>query len=865
MLTDKGKKEFIKLKKKLLEMEFGRLNGPQREAVFKINGPLLVLAGAGSGKTSVLVNRIAYMIKYGNAYHSDDVPDGLTDDDLEVMRRLAGAVDGTAGMGGRPEVPETFETHETPERIAGLLKDRPVYPSSILAITFTNKAAREMKQRLESIPGINVNNMWVCTFHAACVRILRRDIEKLGYGRGFVIFDTSDQQTVVKDCLKELNLNEKNFPVREVLSKIGQAKDELIEPEVFSNMYDSDFRMKKIAGIYELYQKKLRSSNALDFDDIILLTIKLFADNPPVLDYYQNKFRYIMVDEYQDTNTAQYTLVSLLAKRNKNLCVVGDDDQSIYMWRGANIRNILDFEKEFSDCGVVKLEQNYRSTKTILNAANDVIKNNAGRKRKSLWTENAEGDGIQLYEAMTEYDEAAYIATEIERLKQSEGRSYRDFALLYRINAQSRALEDALMKAGIPYRIFGGLRFYDRKEIKDIIAYLRLIQNPADDVALKRIINVPKRGIGNTTVEMAENIAADRGASIYSVISSAAEIPELRRAAPKLAEFASMMVNFRAMAEYLSVSELIETVIDKSGILPELQAEDTIEAQTRIENIKELISGAMEFEAQAEANVDVDAVWRIEGSGNGADAGSRAAAVEENGVDEAKGLEAYLANVSLVSDIDSLEDASDNVLLMTLHSAKGLEFPVVFIPGFEEGIFPGLRSMGSDEEMEEERRLCYVGITRAKEKLYLTNAHSRTLFGNTTYNTCSRFMKEIPEKLFVKKDGHGKSDHSGFGRQYRPWADKTQGQPWGDSRQDNAGFAARSGQSGAGIAGNTAVKSADSSYKELKAGDNVVHKKFGVGKITLVTLDKGDHVIEIQFKKSGMKRLVAEYANLVKL
>jgi len=854
MITDKNKQEFMELKKRLLENEFKRLNNPQKQAVFHINGPLLVLAGAGSGKTSVLVNRIAYMLKYGNAYHSDDVPDSLTLEDLKAMRELSG-------------------DDILPDRIAGLIKENPVHPASILAITFTNKAAREMKQRLENIAGESVNNMWVSTFHAACVRILRRDIEKLGFSRGFVIFDTADQQTLIKDCIKELNLNEKNFPVREIQSHIGKAKDELIEPEIFTRTSGSDFRLSKIARIYELYQKKLKNNNALDFDDIILMTIKLFVDNPPVLDYYKRKFKYILVDEYQDTNTAQYTLISLLSQYYKNLCVVGDDDQSIYGWRGANIRNILDFEKEFKECKVVKLEQNYRSTKTILNAANQVIKNNAGRKSKTLWTENIMGEGIQFFEAGNEREEASFIVGEIEKLKENEGRNNKDFALLYRINAQSRALEDAFMKSGTPYRIFGGLRFYDRKEIKDIIAYLRLIQNPSDDIALKRIINVPKRGIGNTTLETAQSIAVERGCSIFSIISSASGVPELQRAAAKLLDFASMINGFKAMVEFMNVPELIEAVINKSGILPELKAEDTVEAQTRVENIKELVSGAIEFEVQNQAN--------------GQEADTQG---------EVKGLEAYLSNVSLVSDIDNLEVENDHVVLMTLHSAKGLEFPVVFIPGFEEGVFPGLRSMGSDDELEEERRLCYVGITRARAKLYLTSTYSRTLFGNTTYNKCSRFVKEIPDELLEIKgrrekaadtflnwqDRSGIGEHNGYGSSM-PGGSSYSNFLSGSTKPAthlNSGFGTTSSSmpgnrmgynagSEAALSTGSTVSSAgksDSSPKtDFKAGDNVVHKKFGVGKISSVTLDKGDYVLEIEFRNAGMKRLIAAFANLVKL
>ncbi len=864
MITDKDRQDFILLRKKLLEKEYGRLNPQQKQAVFQINGPLLVLAGAGSGKTSVLVNRIAYMIKYGNAYHSEKEPQNLTVNDIELMRNAlqrsirSGKMNveksdiASADHKSKTEYSSIIADEEK-DRLTKNIRENPVHPASVLAITFTNKAAREMKERLGSILGEDVRDIWVSTFHAACVRILRRDIEKLGYSRSFVIFDTSDQQTLIKDSIKELNLNEKNFPVREVLSKIGRAKDELKEPPEYTKEAGADFRLSKIARIYELYQRKLRNNNALDFDDIILLTIKLFLDYPDVMEYYQRKFRYILVDEYQDTNIAQYTLVSLLSKHFRNLCVVGDDDQCIYRWRGADIRNILDFEKEFRDAKVIKLEQNYRSTKVILDAANNVIKNNFGRKSKKLWTENDNGDAIQYFEADNERDEANYITREIERLVNEEGRKNKDFALLYRINAQSRSLEEAFMKAGIPYRIFGGLKFYDRKEIKDIIAYLRLIQNPSDDVALKRIINVPKRGVGNTTLDTAEGIAVGRSCSIFTIISSASEIPELKRPASKLMEFADMIGSFRALSESMSVHELIDAVINKSGILGELKAEETDEAKTRIENIQELISGAIEFESQSEE----------------------------------KGLEAYLANVSLVSDIDNLDGDNDHVVMMTLHSAKGLEFPVVFIPGFEEGVFPGMRSMDSEAELEEERRLCYVGITRAREKLYLTSTHSRMLFGKSTYNRCSRFMKEIPEELVTKqirkekaaagymnplgRNGNmaaGASDRGMFGG-YNSGPDKFAVQGgFGAKKGTGSGSGAGNDKSKSGSGGGAAGLSASAgkaSASDFKVGDQVVHKKFGVGKISAVILDKGDQVLEIEFRHNGMKRLMAAFANLVKL
>lgn len=1117
------------------------LNTEQQKAVLHNEGPLLILAGAGSGKTRVLTHRIAHLIK-----------------------------------------------------------EKGVSPFSILAITFTNKAAREMKERIDKLVGEGSENIWVSTFHSTCVRMLRRDIDKIGYDRSFVIFDSADQQTVVKDCLKELNLNDKNFPPRSVLEMIGRAKDELIEPQAYTNMYASDFRMSKVAKIYELYQKKLRQNNALDFDDIIMLTIKVFLEHPEVLDYYQRKFRYILVDEYQDTNTAQYSFISLLAQGHKNLCVVGDDDQclvegtevstpdgvcaienieegqkvlcaagrgevlsgvvekklvkryegpivkvktvggreikatpnhigfaklnpqqgiyyiylmykkgmgyrigqtqgvrsrngeivnglfvrlnqehgdkmwilqicatkeeasfyeqlyafkygipttvfhgigrgisltqkyinkifteidtegaaeklmedlmifeeyphhvcnavirgqsarqivnvtvfggkktgndagwcshriclntsgeglklrlkdeafpvrngnrntwrveterkdydeadryalkiaaveenlevlkrarlteeasfmympvshmkptmsiavledgqivediieevevehyegnvydlsvpnfrqyisngvvvhnSIYGWRGANIRNILDFEKEFKNCNVIKLEQNYRSTQKILDAANKVIRNNLGRKNKQLWTENEDGNNLQLFKGNNEHDECMFVTHEIKRLCKEENKSYKDFAILYRINAQSRVMEDMLMRESIPYKIVGGLRFYDRKEIKDVVSYLRVIQNPSDNIGLKRIINVPKRGIGDATVGKAEDIANQRNCSIFSIVASAAEIPELQRAASKLDSFTTMIAKFRVLKDHMKVSELIQEVINQSGILKELEEEDTIESQTRIENIKELISVAMEYEAR------------------------------EDG--EEKTLEGFLENVSLVADIDNVEEGADNVILMTLHSAKGLEFPVVFLVGLEEGVFPGYRSIGDENELEEERRLCYVGITRAREKLYLTNAFSRTLFGNTTYNKESRFLKEIPAELvddLNRKQSEAAAKMKAGVMRTQPT------QPMGSS-----GAASKVGPvGGASAAANLTdfkrafglrtageMQRAASPSTSFQVGDKVQHKKFGVGVVTKVEKENGDYKLDIHFNGAGMKRLMAGFAGLTKL
>lgn len=653
------------------------LNNEQQKAVTQTEGPLLVLAGAGSGKTRVIAYRIAYLIK-----------------------------------------------------------EKGVNPGNILAITFTNKAAGEMKERVNILVRKASENMWVSTFHSACVRILRRDIEKIGFDKNFIIFDTSDQQTVIRDCFKKLNLDEKMYTPASILSSIGRAKDEMLEPDEFLRIYEGDFRMRTTARVYKLYQDTLKQNNALDFDDIIMYTVKLFQEHPVVLSYYQNKFKYIHVDEYQDTNTAQYHLVSLLARLHRNLCVVGDDDQSIYGFRGANIRNILDFEKEFKNVKVVKLEQNYRSTKIILDAANNIIKNNSGRKSKVLWTDNEKGCKIHFYQGQDEHDEAYFIAREINKSVKLKEKSYGSFAVLYRMNAQSRVLEEMFIREGIPYRIFGGLRFYDRKEIKDVLAYLRLIQNLNDNYSFKRIINVPRRGIGDATVEKLEIIAAREKCSLFEAIEPAARKDAgLKRAVSKLAGFRNMILDLVKMKENIALPGLIGEVIDKSGILKELQDENTTEAQSRIENIRELISAALEFENKS----------KKEG--------------------EEKGLDAFLEHVSLVADIDNLSEENDNVVLMTFHSAKGLEFPTVFMAGMEEQVFPGYRSLYNKNELEEERRLCYVGITRAKEELYMTCTTYRTLFGKTAYNMVSRFVEEIPGRLL---DYLGKENTS-YGRRYSRW------------------------------------------------------------------------------------------------
>lgn len=721
------------------------LNKKQQEAVLCVEGPLLILAGAGSGKTRVLTHRIAYLIK-----------------------------------------------------------EKKVAPWNILAITFTNKAAKEMKERLEGLLGEQVEDMWVSTFHSACVRILRRDIEKIGYERNFIIFDYADQQTVVKDCLKELRLNDKNFPPKSVLAEISKAKDELMDPRTYTAVYEGDFKMSKMAAIYSLYQKKLRQNNALDFDDIIMNTITLFNENPDVLEYYQRKFQYILVDEYQDTNTSQYMLVSLLAQKHRNLCVVGDDDQSIYKFRGANIRNILDFEKEFKDAVSIKLEQNYRSTQNILDAANHVIKNNYGRKGKNLWTENKTGEKIRLLSGENEHEEGLLIAQQIETLKEQQHRSYSDFAILYRMNAQTRVIEEMLLREGIPYRILSGLRFYDRKEIKDLIAYLRVIQNPMDNISLKRIINEPKRKIGKATVETAEEIANERETSIFAIISNADSIPRLSRAAGKLLDFVNMINALRSVKDELPITQLVKTVLDKTGYLEALEREESVEAQTRIENLNEFISVALEFENNSED----------------------------------KTLQMFLEEISLVSDIDNYDEEQDAVVLMTLHSAKGLEFPIVFLCGMEEGIFPSYRSSFEESELEEERRLCYVGITRAQEQLYITHAFCRTLFGNTMYNRISRFVEEIPNNLMEGKveDKPQQNNHNRHEMISIPKSNIL----------------------------NEQIKKTKKVPLDYNIGDVVMHKKFGKGMVIGVQPIGNDIKLEIAFDSVGTKNLMAAFANLIK-
>ena len=695
-----------------------------------------------------------------------------------------------------------------------MISEKHIRPWNILAITFTNKAAREMKDRIERLLGDTAKDMWIGTFHSVCVRILRSCIDLLGYRRDFVIYDTADTKTVMKECLRELDIDEKSFPVRNVLSIISNAKNDLMDAATFENVYKSDYRMSIIAKIYYRYQTKLRKNNAVDFDDIILNTVKILSENPDVLSKYQDKFQYILVDEYQDTNNSQYLLINLLAQANRNLCVVGDDDQSIYKFRGANIGNILNFEDDYSDVQKITLDQNYRSTQNILDAANSVISNNKGRMGKSLWTSNGDGNKVFVYTGTNEYDEARYIARQIKKHFDEQG-SFSDCAILYRTNAQSRVIEEMLMRESVPYKVLSGLRFYDRKEIKDIIAYLRVVYNPNDDVSLARIINEPKRKIGNATLEKARNIAREKETSLYDVISHADDYPEFKTAIKKLLSFSEIIQSLIKLKDTVTIEELTGRILNDTGYMPALVMEDTTESKTRIENLGEFISVITEFEKNEE-------------TGNT--------------------LGEFLENISLVSDIDGYDENEDSAVLMTIHSAKGLEFPIVFLSGLEEGLFPGMRSMESDDDIEEERRLCYVAITRAKEQLYITKTISRTIHGKTMPTTASRFFKEIPVEYLE---------------------DKTTLQPkvakvMQDLGVRNAAAPKKEVYMTKGF-GSSVKSSGSTDYSKFKAGDTVEHRTFGRGEILKATPCGNDCILEIQFESIGFKRLMAAFAKVKKI
>jgi ATP-dependent DNA helicase PcrA len=754
------------------------LNKEQYEAAVAINGPLLILAGAGSGKTRVLTYRIAHMIE-----------------DLEI------------------------------------------YPSKILAITFTNKAAEEMRERIRRLVGDEVDYMWVSTFHSSCVRILRREIDKLGYNKNFAIYDSYDQKVLIKQCMEELNVNDKDITDREIINKIGEQKDNLISPEKFKKENEHNFRLNKIADAYLLYQKKLKSNNALDFDDLIYKTVDLFKKNPDVLEFYQRKFQYIMVDEYQDTNKSQYELVRLLAVAHKNICVVGDDDQCIYAWRGADITNILDFEKDYPNAKVIKLEQNYRSKANILKAANDVIKNNAQRKSKILRTESDSGQKIKIYRSYSDIDEGMYVSSQIKRIMQEKNKSFKDFAVLYRTNAQSRIFEDVFMKSNIPYRIIGGLKFYDRKEIKDIMGYLKFINNPLDDISLKRIINVPKRSIGDATVQKVQEFANSMDECMYSVLLDVEQVLNLpARGISSIKKFVSLINSFIRNRDQIPVSTLIREILDSTGYLEELKNSKNIEDMSRIENLKELVSAAAEFESSSED----------------------------------KSLSAFLEKVTLVSDIDNFNEDADTVVMMTVHSAKGLEFPVVFMVGMENGIFPGSQSLNDFSEMEESRRLCYVGITRAKEHLYMTSAESRRVFGRTVSYSQSDFINEISVDLKEYEGAVRRSFGSfgSFGGSNNGGVNNNLTRGINDNVARSSFNSIKPTPSAASMA-YTAIdcndkESSGNSLKaeNVKAGVKVKHSKFGIGTIVSVSKSGSDIRLTIAFDKMGIKNLMYGVAPL---
>ncbi len=774
------------------------LNPKQYEAVINTEGPCLVIAGAGSGKTKVLTHKIAYIIE-----------------------------------------------------------EKKALPWNILAITFTNKAANEMKERIASLVGETAKDIWMGTFHSICVRILRRFIDRIGFDSSFIIFDTSDQRSLIKTCIKEIGLDDKLFTDRSVLSEISNAKNQMLEPDQYTAKSHGDFRKEKMALVYERYQKRLKENNAIDFDDIINYTIKILMDNPDVLDYYSDKFHYVLVDEYQDTNKSQFTLVTLLASKYGNITVVGDNDQGIYSFRGADISNILNFEKDFPGTKIIKLEQNYRCTQNILNAANAVIKNNEVKYKKELWTQNEEGKLPHLHQAKNEYDEGTFIVDQINHLKREEYYHNSDFAILYRMNTQSRAIEDILRRENIPYRIIGGLKFYERKEIKDIISYLRLIQNPLDNLSLKRVINEPKRGIGKTSLDKIEQLAGEQGISMYEIIKNADQYG-LNRVFLNSREFINTIEEMRNKKDSISISELITQTLTKSGYTKALEQENNIEAENRIQNLEEFLTVAIEFEKESAENT----------------------------------LSEFLEGITLSSDIDNLEETDDTVTLMTLHSAKGLEFPVVFLVGMEEGIFPGYKSISEPTELEEERRLCYVGITRAKEYLYLTCSKQRTIFGSTSFNPLSRFLTEIPPELLEGYDDV-------LGEQNTPsdpFADSTYSWTYGGGKTGTSGTSGTSGIASAvktytsetikqsattnqtntskqsGFAFRTAESFLNNITKkptknqidlsQYKQGNRVYHKKFGEGTISMVEPEGDDLKVDIQFDKVGHKRLMAKFANL---
>lgn len=790
---------YIRAKRALFNRAYAELNEMQRKAVFCVDGPLLILAGAGSGKTTVLVKRIAFIIKYGNAYESEYVPYDVTEDEVAALEDAI---------------------HLSKEEILPLLDrfaQNPCAPWRMLAITFTNKAAGEIKSRINAQLGNTdlANEIWSGTFHSICLRILRVHADKIGYAQGFSIYDQDDSKKAITSCMKDLNIDTKSMTPKAVQNHISRAKDRMISPADFYAEVGNDFRLKQIARIYEAYQARLAASNALDFDDIIMQTVLLLRKYPEVREYYQNRFRYVCVDEYQDTNEAQFALTALLSGGYQNIMVVGDDDQSIYRFRGATIENILNFDKTFPTAKIIRLEQNYRSTQNILDAANAVIKNNSSRKGKTLWTNAGEGEKLHLKKVFDHNEEARYIADKIQKMV-SEGKEFRDFALLYRNNAQSSTIERTFAKSGIPYRIIGGVRFSDRKEIKDIVAYLQLIQNHNDDERLMRIINEPKRGIGDRTLEGVRAIAREQGCSMFKVIENADKYVALGKSALKLLEFANLINYLTRLVTEVSLETLINQVMDKSGYRQMLIAAGEVE-RDRLENLEEFLTGAIEYE------------------NNYVDDGSYTSV-----------LEGFMEETALVADVDRYDETADAVVLMTVHSAKGLEFPYVFLPGMEEGLFPSMQSvMASEAEIEEERRLAYVAITRAKRELFIVHANQRMLYGRTQFNPESRFLREIPESLIARERSPYDKPKT-----VSSYMDRSFDKPQYDTLTISA----------------VQRKPAVSAQKDvLEAGDRVFHATFGEGDLISVKRMGADWLYEVVFDKVGTKKLMATYAKLKKI
>lgn len=794
------KSEILALRRAVLEKDFARMNDRQKQAVFTVNGPLLILAGAGSGKTTVLINRIANILRYGDAYNSTYLRDDLDENDIAACKAYI-----ENGM------PLTTETQEH-------LSVSACAPWRIMAITFTNKAAGELKDRLCAMLGETANDIWASTFHSTCARILRRDGERIGYSSHFTVYDTDDQRRLMKSILKELDISEKNITPKSILNEISRAKDSLISPAEYALTVGDDFRLKIISRAYTTYQKRLEDADAMDFDDLINKVVELFKKCPDVLEYYQNRFRYLMVDEYQDTNHAQYTFVRMLAEKSGNLCVVGDDDQSIYKFRGATIENILSFENTFQNATVIRLEQNYRSTQNILDAANAVIEHNTERKGKTLWTQNGTGAMIHLHTAENETDEAERI-TKIILDGVAAGRKFSDYAVLYRMNSQSLTFERNFAKSGVPHRIIGGTRFYERREIREMIAYLSVINNPSDEMRLRRIINTPKRSIGDRSVEVAAQIGQQTGETLFEVVSHAKDYPALSRAANKMTLFAAQMQGLIELSndEKVTLGELYDELVERIDYLNFLKTDDPESAEDRAANVQELASNLRRFEEE-----------NPEGT-----------------------LSDFLEEVSLITDIDNYDNNADSVVLMTVHSAKGLEFPVVFLPGMEENIFPGMASVYVPSEVEEERRLAYVAITRAKEELYIFHAESRMIFGMTNRNRVSRFVEEIPETLVE----HTRSrDYSA-----RPVSMPSFGgaKPFGEAPKTKS--VAEAG----GFTPKPRVKPAPAGT--YRVGDTVLHKAFGTGLIVSATPMANDTLLEVAFDKVGTKKLFANFARLTKV